>query len=177
MNYSDIKHKFNAVNGFMGSESQREFMFNLAKVTNVAAEIGSWKGLSACIVLAGMSDTNRALQPKYYCIDTFESSNAELNSEPTLDEFTRAVREFDPQDRHYHILKGFSSDAHVLKQIPDETLEWIYVDGSHETEDVFNDIVLYHPKITHNGLYLFHDFTWETVRAAVDRAEIGRAHV
>jgi predicted O-methyltransferase YrrM len=173
MNYSDIKHKFNTVNGFMGSEAQREFMFNLAKMTNCAAEIGSYKGLSACIVLAGMSDTNRALPPRYYCIDTFEASNTELESESTLEEFTNAVKEFDPRSLHYKILKGFSGDPHVLDQIKDETLEFLYIDGSHETEDVLNDVILYHSKIVRGGLYLFHDFTWDTVRAAVDSAAIG----
>jgi hypothetical protein len=61
----------------------------------------------------------------------------------------------------------------VLDQIKDESLEWVYIDGSHETEDVLNDILLYHSKLAPQGLYLFHDFTWPSVRAAVDSAAIG----
>jgi len=168
MNYADVSNHVNEVNGFMGSISQREFMFNLGKVTENAAEIGSWKGLSAVIVLLGMRSVCRETIPKYYCIDTFEASNEELNSESTFEEFSKATGKFDDL-KIIQPIKGWSTDLKTLEQIPNN-LDWVYIDGDHSTEAVYNDIILYHPKIKTNGLILFHDHTWETVKAGIDKA-------
>lgn len=167
MNYSNVSNYLKGINGFMGSEAQREFMFNLGKMTNNAAEIGSYKGLSAAIVLLGMISSNKKEIPSYYCIDTFESSNVELNNEDTLEEFKKVISQID----NYGIVKviqGLSTDNDVLNLVP-KNLDWVYVDGSHETDDVIKDIELYIPYIKENGLMLFHDHTWESVSKAIQK--------
>lgn len=169
MNYSNVSTIINKVNGFMGSEAQREFMFNLGKVTENAAEIGSFKGLSAVIVLLGMVSSNRIKSPKYYCIDTFEASNVELNKESTLDEFKRVTSEIDKYNI-IQIVQGYSDNVDVINKVPNN-LDWIYIDGSHETNDVIKDIMIYQHKVKKNGLMLFHDYTWETVKKAIDYCE------
>jgi len=170
MTYQKIKPVIDQVNGFMGSEAQREFMFNLGKVTTCAAEIGSYKGLSACIVAAGINSVHHltANKPRYFCIDTFACSNAELDKESTLEEFTHVTSQIDTI-KCIQVLKGWSTDWQVLGKVP--SLEWVYVDGSHETQDVIADIKSYHPKVQDNGMLLFHDHTWDSVRAAIDWAE------
>lgn len=169
MNYSNVSDYIKNINGFMGSEAQREFMFNLGKMTDCAAEIGSFKGLSAAIVLLGMVNSGKSEVPSYYCIDTFEASNIELNDESTFDEFKKVI---DAIDKYGIVkpIKGYSTDENVIKQIPNN-LDWIYIDGSHETEDVIKDIELYVPLVKTNGLLLFHDYTWDTVRVAVELME------
>ena len=167
MNYSQVSNYLQSVNGFMGSEAQREFMFNLGKMTNKAAEIGSYKGLSASIVVLGMISSNKLEVPSYYCIDTFESSNIELNDESTLNEFTNALKNID-QYGIVKVLKGYSTDKEILELVPND-LDWIYIDGSHETDDVIKDIELYVDHIKDEGLLLFHDHTWESVIKAINK--------
>lgn len=166
MNYYEVSNYINTVNGFMGSQAQREFMFNLGKITNKAAEIGSYKGLSAAIVVLGMVTTHeRQIIPSYYCIDTFESSNKELNDESTYQEFCNVINNVDK----YGIVKtvkGYSTDEKTLSQIPND-LDWVYVDGDHETDQVIKDIRSYVPFIKNDGLMLFHDHTWDSVLNAI----------
>jgi len=166
MNYSDASHQINQVNGFMGSQAQREFMFNLAKTTEKAAEIGSFKGLSAVIVLLGMNSVQREAG-EYYCIDTFEASNVELTSESTYDEFVRVTNGVDGKGQT-KIVKGWSTAPETLAQVP-SNLDWVYIDGDHETDGVIADIEAYVPKVKEGGLVLFHDHTWESVKAGVDK--------
>ena len=151
----------------MGSQAQREFMLNLAKTTEVAAEIGSFKGLSAVIVALGMNSVQRSAPGAYYCIDTFEASNVELNSESTIEEFTRVTREVDHQGC-IKTIRGWSTAPETLNQIP-SNLDWVYIDGDHETPGVIADIVAYVPKVKPSGLVLFHDHTWESVKAGIDK--------
>jgi predicted O-methyltransferase YrrM len=164
MEYKDIIQKLGGIDGFMGSELQREYMFNLGVQSFCAAEIGTWKGLSAAIVGLGMSE--RKMRGKYYCVDTFESSNNELEKENTLDIFLQHIINFNLSDILIPI-KGFSYDINVWKLIP-HGLDFIYIDGSHETPAVIQDTLLYLHKVRNGGLILYHDYTWQTVREAID---------
>ena len=165
MNYYEVSNYVNKINGFMGSYAQREFMFNLGKITDNAAEIGSYKGLSASLVLLGMISSIKKNIPSYYCIDTFESSNVELENESTFDEFNKVISDIDTYGIT-KIIKGYSTDDKTIKQIPNN-LDWIYIDGDHQTEQVLKDIKCYVPLIKNNGLILFHDHTWDSVYEAI----------
>ncbi len=53
------------------------------------------------------------------------------------------------------------------KDIPDNTLDFVYIDGSHLYEDVVKDIKLYTPKVKMGGLIAGHDYNLRGVKAAV----------
>ena len=52
--YRDYESEISKVEGMMHSYAQKEYMFDLGIQSQTAAEIGSWKGLSAAIVAMGM---------------------------------------------------------------------------------------------------------------------------
>jgi len=76
------------------------------------------------------------------------------------------------QDERYHsVLKLFDqqiADGSVIvhrayssiaaKEIPDKSLDLIYIDGDHTYEAVRSDLALYSEKITDTGLILGHDY-------------------
>lgn len=166
MRYEDVKYQIDRIEGFMGSEAQREFMFNLAKVTRMAAEIGSYKGLSAAIVSLGMQSVNNRTA-LYFCIDTFESSNEELNTENTYEIFNENMAII--KDCNVVPVVGYSYELSVIRKIP-EGLDWIYIDGDHKAESVYSDTLWYLGKIKTNGLVLYHDHTWDSVKQGIERA-------
>lgn len=196
MEYKDIKPLIDSIPdfGWMSSERQREYMFNLGKVTTCAAEIGTYKGLSAAIVGLGMKDAeDKETHRSYYCIDTFYSSNVELDGLETFEAFIKNMKTvgvfvapelkvlksgsgiggweddtIKTERSGIQPIIGFSYQSIVTNIVP--LLDWIYIDGSHETPDVLHDIELYHPKVKEGGLLLFHDHTWPSVRKAVDIA-------
>jgi hypothetical protein len=59
-------------------------------------------------------------------------------------------------DTRVEIIKKLSSDAH--NEIPDGSLDFIYLDGSHTYESVIQDLENYWPKMTHNSIVSGHDF-------------------
>jgi len=166
MNYSDISEKIAIVQGFMGSERQREYMFELGKRCNCAAEIGTWKGLSASIVGLGMLEGNN--NGKYYCIDTFESSNTELDDENTWEEFNKVINDLNLNNILIPVV-GYSYNPKVWSQIPNG-LDFVYIDGDHEPESILQDTVLYVPKVKTGGLIIYHDHTWDQIQTAVKQA-------
>lgn len=151
-----------AAGGFMGSYEQRAFMFHLGTASKCAAEIGAYCGLSSVLVGMGMKNTGR-----YYCIDTFEASNAELVHENTFDKWQAAIRHYGLENTCVPV-KGWSTDLAVYAQIPGN-LDFVYVDGDHETESVLVDALMYRSKVRPNGLLLFHDTPWPKVKAALDQ--------
>lgn len=181
MKYSDIEEKIQlkipeGVDGWMASKKQQEYMFELGKRTSLAAEIGTYKGYSAAIVGLGMQNgyckcRRCGFCGTYYCIDNYESTNKELvdtpQGVPTFEAFQDNINHFDLNDILIPI-KGYSYEQHVWEQIPNG-LDFIYIDGDHETKSVFQDIVLYSRKVKPDGLVLFHDIPWETVRAGINQ--------
>ena len=72
LTYEQVSKLLNKANvkGIMGSIAQRKFMFELAKGSTLAAEVGSYQGFSSMLVGLGMKAGS-----KYYCVDTYKSSN------------------------------------------------------------------------------------------------------
>lgn len=136
-------------------------MHALGWVSTTAAEVGTFCGLSAVIVGMGMRDRG-----KYYCLDTFEASNAELPKENTLEEWTRNINGFGLQNTCVPII-GDSKSAESSERIPTD-LDFVYIDGGHEFEDVLNDALVYGGKVAKAGMILFHDSNWEGPKQAIE---------
>jgi hypothetical protein len=49
----------------------------------------------------------------------------------------------------------------------DNSLDFVYIDASHEYEDIKNDILNWLPKVKNNGILAGHDFSWDDVSKAV----------
>ena len=165
--YEQMKESIKGVGGWLGSIPQREFMFNLAKCSKVGAEIGTYHGLSAVIVGLGMRDNKGC---KYYCIDTYKMSSIEYKERrntDTLNIFLKHRTNLGLEDTLIPII-GNSQDRKIIDSVPDN-LDFLYIDGSHETKDVYLDIKNWVPKVKLDGLILFHDHTWPTIKKAIEQ--------
>ncbi len=56
------------------------------------------------------------------------------------------------------VVKGFSLD--VVKTIPDESLDFIYIDANHEFQHCTNDIAEWSKKVRQGGIISGHDFNY-----------------
>lgn len=54
------------------------------------------------------------------------------------------------------LIKGWSNE--VVKQIPDESLDFVYIDGNHAYEYTVQDIALWSKKVKRGGIIYGHDF-------------------
>jgi hypothetical protein len=64
-----------------------------------------------------------------------------------------------------NIIKNYSVNA--AKQISDDSLNFVFIDGDHSYEGVRNDIIAWLPKIKKGGYIIGHDIHFDSVKTAV----------
>jgi predicted O-methyltransferase YrrM len=62
------------------------------------------------------------------------------------------------KDKNVNIYKGKSSE--IMKRLPNEYFDLIYVDADHSYEGTYIDLVLSYEKIKKNGIICGHDFNF-----------------
>lgn len=58
--------------------------------------------------------------------------------------------------------------AIAAPQIPDASLDFVFIDGDHSYEGCLEDIRLWSPKVKPGGMICGHDISWDPVKRAVD---------
>lgn len=56
------------------------------------------------------------------------------------------------------IIRGYSNDKKILDSIPDESLDFVYIDGNHAYEYVVADIANWSKKVRKGGVVAGHDY-------------------
>ena len=122
-----------------------------------ALEIGSWEGRSACWlldhVLTGAED-------KLTCIDTF-LGNLEHHAYfphhplPLEQRFDQNIRR---SGAFQKVEKRVGPSHEILRSLPYNTYDIVYIDGSHFASDVLEDAVLCWRVTKLNGIIIFDDY-------------------
>jgi len=159
-----ITQRFNSNKDYRGDvETSRNYMFlgfielltvlsnKLDKTDYTMIEIGSYMGESTMMFAStGLFSTIYSIDP----LDGYEEFNEMHNYswEFIRDEFTKNTKYFDSivhlQDFSYNVVNEFENDS----------IDFIYIDGSHSEENVRRDLELYLPKLKKNGIIAGHDY-------------------
>lgn len=136
-------------------------------------EVGSWKGRSSVFMAVEIINSGKNI--KFDCVDTWEGSVEHLD----YDEIK--------EKKLYDIfLNNIESVKHVINPVKmssleavnlygDKTLDFIFIDASHEYEDVKRDIIAWLPKLKIGGVLAGHDYgVFDGVTRAAN--EIFQAH-
>lgn len=156
--YKEIQNWFNY---------ERVFDLAISRAQNGAkfVEIGVWKGGSTAYM--GVEILNSGKKISYDAIDTFEGSREHGVVNGLYEE---ALNNLKPiiDVGVVNLIKGHSLD--VCKNYDDESIDFCFIDGSHEYEDVKKDILAYLPKVKSGGILAGHDYDkiWDGVIRAVD---------
>ena len=155
---------------------------------NSIIELGSWKGASA-VHMARLCRARR-LNCTILCIDTWLGGRylyAELDQHPELlptagrlrlfEQFLTNVKRLELTDIITPMPSTTSDAAGTLRK-SDVAVDLVYVDASHEAEDVAKDLRVYWDVVRPGGVLFGDDYApaWPGVVKAVDAfaAEIGR---
>lgn len=144
---------------FYNGEWLHECMTRRA-IKNVV-EVGSWLGTSTRFMAERLP-----IDGKVYAVDTWEGSKEHRNDPrlPTLfQQFLSNTIHFELTDKIVPI-RMHSLEAAVGLAI---AADLIYIDASHETEDVFADVMHWHPHLAQNGLICGDDWNYKSVQHAV----------
>jgi len=136
----------------------------------VGLEIGVDKGINACLMNIKLDIKKLYLIDPYFEQSDLETDLTEDGERPFIhpeEGEKRVLRE-----ASYDIAKknlkdnGFENKVEwligtteeMISQIPDNSLDFIYIDGSHEYKFVKQDIILSFPKLVYGGTIGGHDF-------------------
>jgi hypothetical protein len=130
----------------------------------VGLEIGMWQGSNSQEILS--LDCIK----KLYCVDPYDSKHSAGNicSDDRL--YRMVKRKFDTYitNGKLEILRDYSYN--VLNKIPNN-LDFIYIDGNHDYNEVKLDINNYYQKVRNGGIFGGHDYDrskYIGVKQAVD---------
>lgn len=146
---------------------------------NCIVEVGSWKGASAINMANIIKKYN--LNSKIYCIDTWLGGIEHVTKKYNFDDLN--IKYGYPQ-LYYKFLSNvfITNNQDVIVPIPNTSYigflvlkfynikpNLIYIDGSHEYNDVINDIKNYYELLDYNGAIFGDDFVdfWPGVKQAV----------
>jgi threonylcarbamoyladenosine tRNA methylthiotransferase MtaB len=157
----DLGHK---IEGWL-TDKEGELLHDLARNVALGAtrggaggevvEIGSWKGKSAFYLASGLIDggSNGIL----HAIDHHKGSKEQQDrSEVPVD----TLGEFFGNMRAFHlgaVLKVHVMDSLLASRVVQCEPRLIFIDGSHEYEDVKADFNAWWPKLSIHGILAFHD--------------------
>ncbi|MCB0332244.1 MAG: class I SAM-dependent methyltransferase [Bdellovibrionales bacterium] len=130
---------------------------------HAGAEVGIFEGATSSHLLRLFPDLY------LYCIDPFVdySEHEENRTQLAMSKHEQIARErLAPFGERVKILKNFSVEA--AKQIPDESLDFVFIDAIHTYQAVSQDLKAWYPKVRPDGLISGHDFSWSGVRQAVE---------
>ena len=128
-------------------------------------EIGSYCGESTLIINGCFSDATINSVDPYV---SYREDNSTYDLDKQAEELKEAEVVFDSICcRFPNIKKNKAQSLEFVQSIPDNSLDFIYIDGDHSYSAVKKDIVAWIPKVKTNGVICGHDFSRETVRKAL----------
>lgn len=137
-------------------------------------EIGSWKGRSSSFM--GVEIMNSGKRIKFDCIDPWMGDLDTLGEvyDPFVPKNTNPnwlyaefISNIKPVSSYINPVRLKSIQA--SKMYKDRSLDFVFIDGSHEYEDVKEDIYYWYPKVKRGGIISGHDYTnYPGVKKAVD---------
>jgi len=117
-------------------------------------EVGCWKGKSSAYMAVEIINSHKDIE--FFCVDTWQGSveHEGMKELPLL--YDIFLENMLPVQEHYFPLKMTSLEA--AKKFKDKSLDFVFIDASHEYEDVKNDILAWYPKVKEGGVIAGHDF-------------------
>lgn len=155
------------IQGYM-SKVDLEWLFNTANEMDSIVEVGSWKGRSTYALLSGCNGVVNSVDHFLGSKDITDSTNKLAKEEDIYEIFMQNVD-------HFKNLKVFRMNSlEASKKFEDKSVDMVFIDGGHTTEEVEADIKAWLPKT--KKMICGHDFPYESVQKAVDNI-LGGAEV
>lgn len=142
-------------------------------------ECGTWKGQSAITMAKVVSDLN--LPTKIYCVDTWLGAREFIDDDSP--ERNLMLKNGYPQVYYQFLSNVVHNNAQsIISPLPTTTTiaakyfkdngitaQLIYIDASHDPQDVQLDLANYYPLVTEHGILFGDDFTWNGMEKTISQ--------
>jgi hypothetical protein len=129
-------------------------------------EVGVQLGRNADVMLSTIPNLQLTLVDPYavYEYKNLRRRNRWKWHQPEMDSYRRkAVKRLARFDVVWLMLPSAAASLYV----PDEALDFVYIDGNHGYDFIMQDIILWAPKVRSGGVISGHDYGISAVRRAV----------
>jgi SAM-dependent methyltransferase len=121
---------------------------------SIFVEVGSWKGKSSAFMAVEIANSKKNIQ--FFCVDTWEGS-VEHKENPELSQLYEIFLDnMKPVKQFYRPVRLPSLEA--VNGFEDNSLDFVFIDASHEYEDVVQDLKAWYPKVKPGGVLAGHDY-------------------
>jgi len=151
-----IKHIYDNIDGWFDFEDVYKEMVNKFPDNSHFVEIGSWLGKSTSYMAVEIANSDKKI--KFDAVDTWLGSDEHKEFLKTLNGslYDKFIENVKPVLNYINPVIGYSTE--VSKNYEDESLDFVFLDASHDYESVKNDIIAWYPKIKSNGIIAGHDY-------------------
>lgn len=163
-----MEHFWHTVEGFF-SQGECDFLQSVldrADSPSHFIEVGSWKGRSASFMAVAIHNSGKTI--KFDCVDTWEGSDeiAHVNDNDVKNGtlFETFKQNMKPVEGMYNAVQLPSVTAAKLYE--DKSLDFVFLDASHDYDNVVADIVAWLPKVKEGGIIGGHDALHPPIVAA-----------
>lgn len=166
--YSEkMEHFYDSIPGWSTETDQGELLKVILQYLDddlKIAEIGVYQGRQTAMWNTILMNSNKKYE--YYAIDNF--LNLEQINFEYFGNYEKTLENLEPIKDKVFIIKNDS--LLESEKYEDEYFDIIYIDASHQYEDVRNDIKHWYPKLKYNGIICGDDYIagWPGVVQAVD---------
>lgn len=172
-----MKDHYKTIPGWFNCPDLYHEMVSKAPQKAMFVEIGCWKGKSSSFMAEQIMNSKKGI--KFYCVDTWKGTITEDGHQNDPDVVNDRLFEvfnnnLAPFSGYYNPIRSTSVEA--ANQFEDNSLDFIYIDASHEYEDVKDDIKAWFPKLKKGGTIAGDDYNSPQVSKAVHE-EFGKSIV
>jgi predicted O-methyltransferase YrrM len=129
-------------------------------------EVGVWKGMSASYMAVEIINSNKNI--KFDCVDTWEFFDwfTDISKGSYEDIYEIFLKNINPVKDYINVVKKISWEA--ASDYTNESLDFIFIDASHDYESVKKDITSWLPKLKIGSIIAGHDYYHNPVFNAVN---------
>lgn len=138
---------------------------------SVFFEVGSWRGRSS--VYMGVEIVNSGKDLKMICVDTWEGcvenkGHELLENNGLYKDFLKNIGPVEDV-RPGTLLAMRMTSIDASEYVDDGSLDFVFIDASHDYDNVIADIRAWYPKVKEGGVIAGHDYPdWPGVKKAVE---------
>lgn len=155
--------------------AHEEVLYNLLKDIkhNVGAEVGVHTGDTTLYLLQRLRNIE-----KYYAIDPwkiytmYDGKKYRKPGNKKYKTWTEAIKRFNKVTLPYKdkVIAYQLTSVEAAKLIPDNSLDWVFIDANHEYEYIKENLEIWFKKVKDKGLVSGHDYgnKWKGIKRAVN---------
>lgn len=165
---NNMEHIFQNIQGWFSFPEFYKSVVKEAKDNSTFVEVGTWKGRSASFMAVEIANSNKKID--FYCVDTWNGSAEHKGEEHVVKGtlYEHFLSNIEPVKSFIKPIRSTSLEA--AKQFSFNSLDFVFIDASHDYENVKKDIEAWYPRVKPGGIFSGHDYAsdWPGVMRAAN---------